>query len=228
MPDESFRLETNGIEQALAAWPREMQTAISQEIQQLLATFDGREKERLRSGPPFLRVRKGTLWNSLKFKMLKWIGDKISGVAYADARHALQQEFGGTNTPKSGNYLAIPLNRTPSGVPRDASPLDYIKVGDASNINNPNFATRKGLQEDSHGLTRGYSQQTFVLPALRRPNLIVYLRRKRAPPLPIFVLVKKVTNKPRMGFFATWQGMESERTLAAQNILNKAAELLAK
>ena len=88
-------------------------------IQRLQQTLRNNIQRLFLSGTP-LHVRTGNLRNSINVGPIQESASEIRGPVGTNALYAAIQNYGGTITPKSAQYLTIPLDaaKTPSGVAR--------------------------------------------------------------------------------------------------------------
>lgn len=206
MSDVTFRFDDNGLREAIRRHPQAMFGVMRTAIRNLLSVFHSKLGNRMRMGPPGLRVRTGDLLRSRPPGGGRIVGDSLAsltGFYTLSSKYARIQEYGGTIVPKRGRYLSIPLNLTAGGVRRDYSPLQYL-AGPGGKL-------------------------TFLKPGKFPGTLLVMLRQgARRPPLPLFLLAKRVQLVPRLGFFNTWDEMGPQREVEQKRLLDRAVELLAK
>jgi len=137
-------------------------------------------------------------------------GQPLTLLAFsAGKRYARIQEFGGEVRPTGGRrYLTIPVadNLTPGGRVRWPSAAD---------------------------LNETYPDLTYIVPG-KNGNLLLFAKSKpgakppksKKPPKPLllFVLTRKVTIPPRLGFRKTWDGLAPKRVELIRQAVQNAAK----
>ena len=101
--------------------------------------------------------------------------DTLEVVSFSTAKHARIHEVGGTITPKKSNWLTIPLRAA---------------------------KTKSGI---ARGKARDYAN-TFFIKHKTDPNKLLLVRSLGDDDIePLFVLVKSITLRPRLGWGKTWK-----------------------
>lgn len=114
----------------------------------------------------------------------KNMGD-VRWTIYTTSKYARIHEFGGDVTPKSKQYLSVPLDAamTKTGRTRGSAPSYGYEKTFVAEVNGKPIVFRRTGKKRPAGWKPGQPDPTIQA---------------------LFLLVKKVTLAPRLGFFATW------------------------
>lgn len=143
--------------------------------------------------------------------------ESLHGEAYAGSKVAEGLEFGGTHRAKSGKMLAIPIGITLDSLGRPkgrwAWPSGYRRANPGKELLALRLDGRLKLYQVTSGRTKA-AQQTVGALSLRkdRPRG----RGMARVLLPAYVLVRSVTRKPVLRFYATWDELQADRDMVFQ------------
>lgn len=137
--------------------------------------------------------------------------EKIQAFAYSGSDVALAHEFGATITPKKGRNLAIPigvsLNKNGQPIARWRTPAKYRKAKAGNTL----VALDLGHGPTLYQVQKATAAQSRKVGAISRLSNARLKRKDRRVLLPAYQLVRKVTVRPRLKFYATWDDLASDR-----------------
>lgn len=177
------------IHRAMTAWGNDHLVRMRRRMRADGESMSVRSRTGLLFGSFQKEIRRAGGLGGLRMRMFS------AGVKYADI-----QEHGGIVRPKKGKFLAIPQSpvKTPAGVARYRSPRDYP---------GPTFVMRdkKGRLWIAGKVRSGAADNRFVGPLQRGKG------KRREEIRFLWLLVKSVRIKGRLGWFDTWRGAANQR-----------------
>ena len=154
-----------------------------------------------------LQARSGALRNSIKTRTRR-AGLQTEVRMFTTSPYARVQEEGETIRARAGGYLRIPLpdTLTPTGA---------------------NIKARYKVRKKGKRWLTSRGEPTAIVPSKKNPNnrVIIAQLGKRKKIMPLAVLTKSVTTKPRLGFFRRWRGLAKERAANRRKAIQEALKL---
>lgn len=203
------------VQSAIRNRPARVFPLLRDEFQRWGNTWKNRVEARIggATGPESLHNRTGFLKKSMHADVSgSSLNDLRLTLSSQGTNYARLQEFGGDIVAKDGGFLTIP---TLANLRQGSSSVRYPTVAslrDAFNAPRRDATNKKAREGASLG-------KVVYLPSKRNPeNKILWAAKGKGELKPYFVLTKKVTIPPRLGFFKTWRELAPQRTAGLERV----------